>query len=253
MSAWEMLKKTTPMHLCLSKDATYIDKDGLYISKSGIDNYLFNMAIVENNDPEKQKDIMLKHFNCNGLIISREDAKESIDSWAFNNSIEYIGKYPLLIKEQKDTNVEYKKYDNITVKRVNDADTFEKFFNIFTHAKDLTQEESIKLFSKKVFDLNYFLYVAYYNNIPAGIVVMINVGDSIMITGMDVLEEFRQLNVLNALSEKCLSDAIQNNIYNYSALATSPFSYRVAVSHGYEINEYCHIWKKINKHKDGEV
>lgn len=55
MKSWEMLKKTTPMFFCLSKNSTQIEEEGMYISKSNVNHYSCNIAIVENNDPVKQK------------------------------------------------------------------------------------------------------------------------------------------------------------------------------------------------------
>ena len=46
MKSWEMLKKTIPMFFCLSKNSTQIEKEGVYLFKSGVNHYSCNVAII---------------------------------------------------------------------------------------------------------------------------------------------------------------------------------------------------------------
>lgn len=248
MKGWEVLKKTAPMYLCLSKNSTFIDNKNIYISKSGVNHFSCNFAIVENFNPIEQQDIINKYFNCDGLMFSNEKSKSSIDTWAESFNFKYLGKFPLMSKEQKDLKIIQNNYKNIKIKRVLDNNQiFKDFFLVFTKIRKLKEEESIKMFSKKMFNSDYFLYVAYYNDVPAGISILIKTDEGLMATDVDVLEEFRESNILKMFSEKALSDAIENKIYNHFALPTSPFVYKLGLNLGYSIEEYCHIWKKLGE------
>jgi hypothetical protein len=250
VKSWEIFKKTAPMYLCLSKNSEYIEKDNIYISKSGVNHFSCNFAIIENKDVVIQEDVIDKNFNCSGLIFSTEDSKESVDSWAGRLDFKYLGKFPLLNKQQKDHYKISENVNDIVIERVSNTKNFEDFFSVYTKSKEITKEESVKMFSKKMFAENYFLYIAYYKEVPAGVFYMINTEDGLMIVDISVLKEFQELNILNSMSFKVLSDAVSNEIFNYSALATSPFSYKVAISHGYSIEGYTHAWQKILKNKE---
>lgn len=242
MKSWQMLKKTTPMYLCLSNNSNKIENNNIFIYKNNISSILFNTAIIENNDAEMQQSIMSKYFNCGGVIIAKDENKASVDSWINKTKSKYLGRFPLLNKIEKEKIVLDSIDPAITIKRVYADNTFEDFFNIYVKTKKINQQDAIKLFSKKIFDQDYFLYIAYYKDTPAGIWSMIKTDDAIMIVDIEIVEEFRQLNVLKMLSSKAYSDAIDSKIYNYSALATSPFSLKVALSYGYNVEGYCHIW-----------
>lgn len=246
MKSWEMLKKTTPMYLCLSKNSTFIDKKNVYISKSGVQHYSCNFAIIENLDPIEQQAIIKQHFSCDGIIFSTEKNKENIDLWANSLNFKYLGKFPLMSREGRQFAINKKNYENKNVKieRVLNDITFKDFFLVFTKIRKLKSEESIKMFSKKIFDPNYFLYVAYYNNVPAGICVLIKANDGLMCVDVDVLKEFRELNILGMFSERGLSDGIQAKIYNYFALPTSQFVYKVGLEFGATVEGSCHLWQK---------
>lgn len=244
MKSWEMLKKTIPMFFCLSKNSTQIEKEGVYLFKSGVNHSSCNFAIIENNDPVQQKNLIEKYFNCPGLIISNEESKKGLDSWTKNKNFKYLGKFPLMSKEQKNIEIEYKDDNNIKISRVSNQKTFKDFFLIFTKLRNLTQEESVKMFSTKMLDYNYFLYVAYYNERPAGILVSIKVDNQAIVLETGVFEEFRELGIFKMFTEKNLYDAINNKFYNYSALPTSKISYKVATEFGFKIEGSCHIWQK---------
>lgn len=236
------------MYLCSSNKSLHIEENGIYISKSGINNAIGNVAIIENTNTKEQLDVINKYFNCNGLILSKDNNKNSIDSWQTSRNIKYLGKSVLLKKEEKNYAVGIKEYENVVVERVKNRKQFQDFFAIFTKVKKLKEEESVLMFSKKMFSDNYFLYVAYYNNQPAGIWAMIKTDYSLMIVDILVLEEFRQLNVLKSMASVAYNDAIKNGIYNYFALATSQFSLNVAKDYGYLADEYIHLWS-INNNK----
>lgn len=244
MKSWEMFKKTTPMYLCLSKNSTFIDKRNIYISKSGVQHYSCNFAIIENLDPIEQQTIIKQHFNCDGIIFSTEKNKKNIDLWANSFNFKYLGKFPLMNREGKPFSINKKNYENVRIERVLSDITFKDFFLVFTKIRKLKSEESIKMFSKKIFDPNYFLYVAYYNNVPAGISILIKANDGLMAVDVDVLKEFRESNILKMFSERALSDATQEKIYNYFGLPTSPFVYKLGLDLGYTVEGYCHLWQK---------
>lgn len=244
MKSWEMFKKTTPMYLCLSKNSTFISNKDIHISKSGANHYSCNFAIIENSNPVEQQDIIKKHFDCDGLIFSTEKNKNSIDSWIKSSNFKYLGKFPLMHKQHSNFSITTKENPNIVIKRVASAETFKDFFVVFTKIRKISLEESLKMFSKKIFDPEYFLYVAYYNNIPAGISVLIKVDNSLMAVDVDVLKEFRESNILKMFAEKALSEAEENKIYNYGGLPTSPFVYKLGLDLGYVVEGYCYIWQK---------
>lgn len=230
------------MYLCLSKSSEYIEKDGVYISKSNVNHPTCNLAIIESLDDITQKNIIDKYFNCNGIIISKDINKNIIEQWSSTKNMKYLGKAALLKKNETNTLASFEKYPNVVVERVVNVKQFEDFFKIFTKSKNLKEEESVTMFSKKMFSEDYFLYVAYYDNMPAGIWSMIKNEDSLMIVEVMVLEEFRQLNILKAMASMAYGDAIQNKIYKYFAMATSQFSFDVAISYGYLIEDYAHLW-----------
>lgn len=242
MSAWEILKKTTPMYLCLSKSSEYIEQDSIYISKSNVNHPTCNFAIIESSDAIVQKNIINKYFDCNGIVISKDSNKNIIEQWSNTKNMKYLGKAALLKKNETKTTASFEKYPDIVVERVINVKQFEDFFKIFTKSKNLKEEESVTMFSKQMFSEDYFFYVAYYDNQPAGIWSMIKNEDSLMIVEIVVLEEFRKLNILKAMASVAYSDAIKNKIYNYFAMATSQFSFDVAISYGYLIEDYAHLW-----------
>ena len=238
------------MYLCLSKNSEYIEQDNIYISKSGVNHFSCNFAIIESTDSIIQQKIINENFNCSGLIFSTEDNKGSIDHWASDEGFQYIGKFPLLNQEQKDKNIYPNNVDGITIERVYNTKQFEDFFKVFTKIRNLSEEESVKMFSTKMFEDNYFLYVAYYKEVPAGIFFMINTDEGMMVVFLDVLKEFRDLDILTTFAPLALHDAINKNILNYYAIATSPFSYKVASSYGTQVEGYVHLWQKISTNKD---
>lgn len=228
------------MYLCLSKNSEYVENNGIYLSKSGVNNTTCNVAIIENDDIEFQQDIISNYFNCNGIIIAKDSNKNSIDKWS--KDIKYLGKSILLKKQETNTSAERITYSNITVEKVKTEKQFEDFFVLFTKLKNLKPEESVTMFSKKMFQEDYFLYVAYYNGEAAGIWYMVKTLDSLMILDAFVLEKFRQLDILKAMASTAYGDAVQNKIYNYFAMVTSQFALNVALSYGYVLEDYAHLW-----------
>lgn len=249
MKTWEIFKKTAPLYLCLSKHSSFITNKNIYISKSGVNHFSCNFAIVENNNAVEQQQIIKKYFDCNGLIFCNESSKKFIDTWANSSNLEYLGKFPLMSINSNATNLKSGKNYNkdVIIKRVFDFKTLKDFFVVFTKIRNLKQEESARMFSKKIFNPNYFLYVAYYNNIPVGISMFINTEEGLMAIEVDVLEKFRKSNILRMFLEEVLSDAVENKIQNYFGLVTSPFVYKVGLDLGCKIEEGCHIWKKTIK------
>lgn len=251
MKSWEMLKKTTPMYLCLSNNSNKIENDDIFIYKNNINNILFNTAIIENNNVDIQQSTIRKHFACGGVVIVNDQNKDNVDSWIGKTKSKYLGRFPLLNKIETNKIILDHTDPTIIVKRVYADNTFEDFFNVYIKTKKVDEQDAIKLFSKKIFDKDYFLYIAYYNNVPAGIWSMIKTDDAMMIVDIEIVEEFRQLNILKMLSLKAYNDARDSKVYNYSALATSQFSLKVALSYGYNVEGYCHIW--ISDRLSGEL
>lgn len=159
MKTWEIFKKTAPLYLCLSKHSSFITNKNIYISKSGVNHFSCNFAIVENNNAVEQQQIIKKYFDCNGLIFCNESSKKFIDTWANSSNLEYLGKFPLMSINSNATNLKSGKNYNkdVIIKRVFDFKTLKDFFVVFTKIRNLKQEESARMFSKK-----YLILIIFY-------------------------------------------------------------------------------------------
>ena len=246
MKSWNVFKESLPLYICASDQSSFIKEANITIAKSGINNYACNFAVIENEDPVVQKKIIDKNFKCNGLIFAPDNYKISIDQWVEDLGFQYYGRVPSMNKKQEPVQTSIKYYDNIRVERVLNSQLLKDFVNVFSETRGISIEEGQSMFPQSTFSSEYFFYIAYYLDSPAGIFIAINTKDGAMVADADVKKQYRNSNVLKILSERAFVDVVNNEIYNYSVIPTSQFAYNVVLQYGFGTEGYCHVWQKLN-------
>jgi hypothetical protein len=250
MKSWQVFKSSTPMYLCTSPNSAFMQKDNVLIAKSGVDDHSCNFAIIENSNPEVQKKIIQQNFKCHGLIFALQENKTAIDSWAEELGFKYFGRVPLMNKKQEKVDAPPKYYDNIRVERVTNNKLLQDFVKIFSSTRNISEKDGSKMFSEEIFSSDYFFYVAYYLNQPAGIFIAINTKHGAIVADADVKKQFQNSNILKVLSERAFVDVLANDLYDYSVVPTSQFAYNVVMQYGFVTEGYCDVWQKI---REGEL
>jgi len=245
VKSWKAFKDSVPLYLCQSKESLYLQNKNITIAKSGIDHFSCNYVVIENPNTEDQKEVVENNFTGDGLIFSLEENKKSIDSWAEDLGFKYVGRAALVNKRQEPVQTEKKYYDNIRIEKVSNISSLKDYINVFAETRGITTDEASKMLTEEFLNPIYFMYVAYYLDDPAGLFMAIRTGDGGITADVNVKERYRQSNLLKLLAEEAQNDAINHKAYDYSALVTSNFSYSVVIKHGYALEAYCDMWRRV--------
>jgi hypothetical protein len=246
MKSWQVFKDSLPIYLCQSPKSFYMEEEGIIIAKSGVNSVHCNFAIIEKGNSEKQKEIISKYFDCDGIIFSLKENRVAIDKWINSLGFKSYVTIPLMNKQQEQIYLLPKFYDNIKIERVFNGKEYYDFINIFAETRNISLENAKEMFLNNLPPSIYFNYVAYYLGEPAGIFIAINTKNGAIIADADVKKEFQNSGILKILSQKAFYDVVDNNILNYSVLPTSQFAYNVIMEYGFFIEQYCYSWKKVS-------
>ena len=244
MKSWEAFKDALIIYLCQSEDSSYIQENGVFIAKSGINSHACNWIAIESQDPISQEEIVKNNFDCSGMIFGKQGCKQFIDTWAEKLGFKYAGRAPVVSKKQDIEDVVLKNYDNMRVERVFGGRELQDFFNVFAETRNISIVDAKKMFPNEIDPIIHWLYVAYYLDRPAGIFTAVYTKNGGFIVDASVKENFRDSNVLTVLAERIAYDASNKGIFDYSAIVTSQFSYNVVNKHRYSIEEHCDVWIK---------
>jgi len=251
VKSWQAFKKSVPLYLCQSTESLYMQNKDITVAKSGVNHFSCNYIIIENSNSGDQKEIVRDSFECDGLIFSLEENRNSINSWSKDFGFKYLGRAAMVNKRQEPVQVEKKYYDNIRIERVLDTNLLKDYVNVFAETRNITIHEASKMFSEKFFNPIYFMYVAYYLDDPAGTFMAIKTGEGGITADTDVKEKYRHSSLLKLLATQAQNDAVGNKEYDYSAIVTSEFAYSVVMKHGYTIEGYCDLWRRMEGELNG--
>lgn len=244
MNSWECFKKSIPSYMKNSKGYSFIEEDGITITKTGIDHYSCNFMTIDSANPSSQKDQAKKHFTGSGIIFSSPHAHNSVKMWAPSYGFNYLGQAPLMKAANISDKKDFLLPQGIDIVRVSDKKSMMDYIEVFSDTRGISFKSGESFFSKFNLEEGYILYVGYENGRPSGIFCAIVVEDSVIIADADVKKESQNSGLLKSMSYVANNNAKLDNLSNFNVLVTSKYAYKVLQEYGFSINSYCDIWKR---------
>lgn len=241
-SNWHNFKQAYKMYYCLSDGAEFISDANMTAIKSGINNFMTNILVVDNYETDSQKDFYKNNFSCIGALFSFPENREFINSWSEN--IKFIGTGAIMTKNIKESKYNSEYSSDITVYKIQDnTERLQDYYDVFAKTKDISVEKAkIMLPEKKINKDGLFMYIAYYKGDPAGILAAVSIEGRVYSVDSGVKEEHRNEGILTALGEFGMQEGVEKGMSSYSALVTSPYTMKLIEKQKYSFEMPCDVW-----------
>lgn len=240
MDTWEIFKQAYQEYYCHSNKSAINKNIGIDIYSSGINNYYFNYAFI--NNYFNNKNDLLKSINVDMAFFSFPEKRNEIYDWSSN--VKFLGTGRIMTKILNKFDYSPIISDNFKIVKIKEnIDCLNDYVLLLSKIKQCNQDELKNIFNEKyIISSNINMYLAYLNNIPIGALAACIVNDCAFSVDSAIIEEQRNTKVLTSLGEFALQDGIEQKISKYSCLVTSPYTMKLVEKQGYKYDMPCDVW-----------
>ena len=200
-----------------------------------------NIAILHGNDMDAKINFIQSKCKHNTIIFNLNEDEHVMQNLSKNNLLKKIGSFPYLYAKTERTIYPIQYYDNLYIERIqSNKYSINAYLDLFFQSKNVEYNDNI--ITKNIFRNDFFNYICYYDDVPAGIFAAVSHEDCAMIMNAYVLPQFRDLGIISLLSKRARHDASSNEIYEYCTIALSEYSLKTLLSHKLNIDFMCEVW-----------
>ena len=216
-------------------------KDGIHILNSETSATPSNIMIVEDFSILDKKKFILDNFNKRGLIFHDSKSIESSLVDIYSDKVFYIGEYPIMERNEVETNYSAPYYDNLYIENNKTKSIVNNHFKeIFLSSRGL-EDMQLKIDKKE----NIHIFVCYMNDKPVGFLSAVSFQESAFVVEAYVKTNYRNYGVLTALSQYAKEYGLSHGIYNFYSIATSEHTVNVIANQGHMLVDTVHMWEIV--------
>lgn len=239
MNTWEIFKSAYRRYYCQSKKSIIKNNIGIDIYLSGIDNYYFNYAFIDNHFNNHD---MLNNLNQNMAIFSFPEKRENISMLLSKNN--FLGTGAIMTKNLYEMPYNPQILDNIKIIKINqDMAYLNDYTTLLSKVKKCDKNKLEKIFNKEYIETsNIHMYLGYLGEEPVGALAACIIDDCAFSVDSAIIENHRNEKILTSLGEFAMQDGVEQNIKKYSCLVTSQYTMKLVEKQGYKYDMPCDVW-----------